>query len=92
MLVIWSVVILDAAWRGFIHCLCVQLQKGEPSEADEDDSPDVLQPAQLYAPKSLVLVSRLDHAEVFRVRWTHTKLHMTESKTSQASTVRFLLF
>uniref|UniRef100_A0A671RRT0 Myotubularin-related protein 5-like n=1 Tax=Sinocyclocheilus anshuiensis TaxID=1608454 RepID=A0A671RRT0_9TELE len=42
------------------------LQKGEPSEADEDDSPDVLQPAQLYAPKSLVLVSRLDHTEVFR--------------------------
>uniref|UniRef100_A0A673K4F2 Myotubularin-related protein 5-like n=1 Tax=Sinocyclocheilus rhinocerous TaxID=307959 RepID=A0A673K4F2_9TELE len=30
------------------------------------DSPDVLQPAQLYAPKSLVLVSRLDHTEVFR--------------------------
>uniref|UniRef100_A0A8C2FXG9 SET binding factor 1 n=1 Tax=Cyprinus carpio TaxID=7962 RepID=A0A8C2FXG9_CYPCA len=43
-----------------------QLQKGEPSEADEDDSPDVLQPAQLYAPKSLVLVSFLDHTEVFR--------------------------
>lgn len=43
-----------------------QLQKGEPSEADEDDSPDVLQPAQLYAPRSLVLVSRLDHTEVFR--------------------------
>uniref|UniRef100_A0A8C1L6N2 SET binding factor 1 n=1 Tax=Cyprinus carpio TaxID=7962 RepID=A0A8C1L6N2_CYPCA len=40
--------------------------KGEPSEADEDESPDVLQPAQLYAPKSLVLVSRLDHTEVFR--------------------------
>uniref|UniRef100_A0A672RXT7 Myotubularin-related protein 5-like n=1 Tax=Sinocyclocheilus grahami TaxID=75366 RepID=A0A672RXT7_SINGR len=36
------------------------------SEADEDESPDVLQPAQLYAPKSLVLVSRLDHTEVFR--------------------------
>ncbi|XP_016412023.1 myotubularin-related protein 5 isoform X3 [Sinocyclocheilus rhinocerous] len=43
-----------------------QLQKGEASEADEDESPDVLQPAQLYAPKSLVLVSRLDHTEVFR--------------------------
>ncbi|XP_051546862.1 myotubularin-related protein 5-like [Myxocyprinus asiaticus] len=41
-------------------------QKDVPSEADEDDSPDVLQPAQLYAPKSLVLVSRLDHTEVFR--------------------------
>ncbi|KAF5897194.1 myotubularin-related protein 5 isoform X5, partial [Clarias magur] len=43
-----------------------QLQKEEPSEADEDESPDLLQPAQLYAPKSLVLVSRLDHTEVFR--------------------------
>uniref|UniRef100_A0A8C0Y877 SET binding factor 1 n=1 Tax=Cyprinus carpio carpio TaxID=630221 RepID=A0A8C0Y877_CYPCA len=43
-----------------------QVCKGEPSEADEDDSPDVLQPAQLYAPKSLVLVSFLDHTEVFR--------------------------
>ncbi|KAA0720622.1 Myotubularin-related protein 5 SET-binding factor 1 [Triplophysa tibetana] len=41
-------------------------QKGESSEADEDDGPDVLQPAQLYAPRSLVLVSRLDHTEVFR--------------------------
>lgn len=26
------------------------------------------QPGQLFAPKTLVLVSRLDHAEVFRVR------------------------
>ncbi|KAM9468002.1 myotubularin-related protein 5 isoform 2-T2 [Clarias gariepinus] len=43
-----------------------QLQNEEPSEADEDESPDLLQPAQLYAPKSLVLVSRLDHTEVFR--------------------------
>ncbi|XP_034168951.2 myotubularin-related protein 5 isoform X1 [Pangasianodon hypophthalmus] len=43
-----------------------QLQKEEPSEADEDESPDLIQPAQLYAPKSLVVVSRLDHTEVFR--------------------------
>ncbi|XP_035383632.1 myotubularin-related protein 5 isoform X2 [Electrophorus electricus] len=43
-----------------------QLQK-EPSEADEDETPELLQtPAQLYGPKSLVLVSRLDHTEVFR--------------------------
>uniref|UniRef100_A0AAR2LMY7 SET binding factor 1 n=1 Tax=Pygocentrus nattereri TaxID=42514 RepID=A0AAR2LMY7_PYGNA len=35
-------------------------------EADEDETPELLQPAQLYAPKSLVLVSRLDHTEVFR--------------------------
>ncbi|XP_027007649.2 myotubularin-related protein 5 isoform X2 [Tachysurus fulvidraco] len=43
-----------------------QLKKEEPSEADEDESPDLVQPEQLYAPKSLVLVSRLDHTEVFR--------------------------
>uniref|UniRef100_A0A671RR09 Myotubularin-related protein 5-like n=1 Tax=Sinocyclocheilus anshuiensis TaxID=1608454 RepID=A0A671RR09_9TELE len=52
------------------YCACFTFWKSvenpQPSEADEDDSPDVLQPAQLYAPKSLVLVSRLDHTEVFR--------------------------
>lgn len=58
-------------FEGVLFVVFVQLQKGEPSEADEDESPDVLQPAQLYAPKSLVLVSRLDHTEVFRVRETH---------------------
>uniref|UniRef100_A0A4W4GN67 SET binding factor 1 n=1 Tax=Electrophorus electricus TaxID=8005 RepID=A0A4W4GN67_ELEEL len=52
------------------YCACFTfwetLQK-EPSEADEDETPELLQtPAQLYGPKSLVLVSRLDHTEVFR--------------------------
>ncbi|XP_062850803.1 myotubularin-related protein 5 isoform X2 [Trichomycterus rosablanca] len=41
-------------------------QKKDPREADEDESPELVQPAQLYAPKSLVVVSRLDHTEVFR--------------------------
>ncbi|KAJ8411204.1 hypothetical protein AAFF_G00172100 [Aldrovandia affinis] len=41
-------------------------QKSVPSEADEDDDPGIIQPAQLFAPKSLVLVSQLDHADVFR--------------------------
>ncbi|KAJ8373467.1 hypothetical protein SKAU_G00040470 [Synaphobranchus kaupii] len=35
-------------------------------DEDEDDDPGIIQPAQLFAPKSLVLVSRLDHADVFR--------------------------
>ena len=48
------------------------MQKAEASEADEDEVPGVLQPAQVFAPKSLVLVSRLDHTEVFRVGHTHT--------------------
>uniref|UniRef100_A0A672RY59 Myotubularin-related protein 5-like n=1 Tax=Sinocyclocheilus grahami TaxID=75366 RepID=A0A672RY59_SINGR len=52
------------------YCACFtfweSVENPQASEADEDESPDVLQPAQLYAPKSLVLVSRLDHTEVFR--------------------------
>lgn len=49
--------------------LCVQLQKAKPSEVDEvDEEPAVVQSAQVFAPKSLVLVSRLDYTEVFRVR------------------------
>lgn len=52
--------------------LCVQLQKAEASEADEvDEEPAVVQSAQVFAPKSLVLVSRLDYTEAFRVRHTH---------------------
>ncbi|XP_056131737.1 myotubularin-related protein 5 isoform X2 [Lampris incognitus] len=43
-----------------------QLQKAEASEVDEDEEPGVDQPAHIFAPKSLVLVSRLDHTEVFR--------------------------
>ncbi|NXS95097.1 MTMR5 protein, partial [Jacana jacana] len=39
--------------------------EGEEEEGEEEPS-SPLQPAQLFAPKSLVLVSRLDHAEVFR--------------------------
>uniref|UniRef100_A0A4W5RBF6 SET binding factor 1 n=1 Tax=Hucho hucho TaxID=62062 RepID=A0A4W5RBF6_9TELE len=42
------------------------LQKAEASEVDEDEVPGLVQPTQVYAPKSLVLVSRLDHTEVFR--------------------------
>ncbi|XP_035280334.1 myotubularin-related protein 5 isoform X2 [Anguilla anguilla] len=43
-----------------------QPQKSLSSEAYEDDDPGLIKPTQLYAPKSLVLVSRLDHHEVFR--------------------------
>lgn len=51
-------------WEGLDNPL---LQKAEASEADEvDEEPAVTQPAKVFAPKSLVLVSRLDHTEVFR--------------------------
>uniref|UniRef100_A0A8C3NJ07 Uncharacterized protein n=1 Tax=Geospiza parvula TaxID=87175 RepID=A0A8C3NJ07_GEOPR len=35
-------------------------------ELEKEEASSLVQPAQLFAPKSLVLVSRLDHAEVFR--------------------------
>ncbi|XP_019113408.1 myotubularin-related protein 5 isoform X1 [Larimichthys crocea] len=51
-------------WEGLDNS---QLQKAEASEADEvDEGPAVVQSAQVFAPKSLVLVSRLDYTEVFR--------------------------
>ncbi|XP_019721582.1 myotubularin-related protein 5 [Hippocampus comes] len=44
-----------------------QLQKARTSDVDEvDEDPTVIQPAQVFAPKSLVLVSRLDYTDVFR--------------------------
>ncbi|XP_059181407.1 myotubularin-related protein 5 isoform X1 [Centropristis striata] len=51
-------------WEGLDN---PQLQKVEASEVDEvDEDLAVVQPAQVFAPKSLVLVSRLDYTEVFR--------------------------
>ncbi|XP_041326202.1 myotubularin-related protein 5 [Pyrgilauda ruficollis] len=41
-------------------------RNGEGEEEEEEEASSLVQPAQLFAPKSLVLVSRLDHAEVFR--------------------------
>ncbi|XP_067346350.1 myotubularin-related protein 5 isoform X5 [Channa argus] len=42
-------------------------QKAEASEVDEvDEEPAVVQPVKVFAPKSLVLVSRLDYTDVFR--------------------------
>ncbi|CAI5786790.1 Hypothetical predicted protein [Podarcis lilfordi] len=43
-----------------------QLQNHLRNEEEEGEVAALIQPAQLFAPKSLVLVSRLDHAEVFR--------------------------
>ncbi|KAK2858733.1 hypothetical protein Q5P01_003353 [Channa striata] len=51
-------------WEGLDN---PQLQKAEASEADEvDEELAVVQPAKVFAPKSLVLVSRLDYTDVFR--------------------------
>uniref|UniRef100_A0A8B9LKB6 SET binding factor 1 n=1 Tax=Astyanax mexicanus TaxID=7994 RepID=A0A8B9LKB6_ASTMX len=55
------------------YCACftfwesVENPQVRERETDEDETLVLSQPEQLYAPKSLVLVSRLDHTEMFRV-------------------------
>lgn len=47
-----------------------QGSKGIGADGDEDEEPEedsLIQPAQVFAPKSLILVSRLDYPEIFRV-------------------------
>ncbi|XP_076011746.1 myotubularin-related protein 13 isoform X2 [Genypterus blacodes] len=62
--------------RHFCSCLTffeaeVNLQVSKNMEADEDEDEEaeedsLIQPAQVFAPKSLILVSRLDFPEIFR--------------------------
>ncbi|XP_028999555.1 myotubularin-related protein 13 isoform X2 [Betta splendens] len=59
--------------RHFCSCLTfyeaeVNLQGSKNIEADgdEDEEDGLIQPAQVFAPKSLILVSRLDYPEIFR--------------------------
>uniref|UniRef100_A0A8C1FKQ8 SET binding factor 2 n=1 Tax=Cyprinus carpio carpio TaxID=630221 RepID=A0A8C1FKQ8_CYPCA len=54
-------------------CSCLTFFEAETLEADGDVAEDVdeeedglIQPAQIFAPKSLILVSRLDYPEIFR--------------------------
>uniref|UniRef100_A0A5S6L8J3 Eukaryotic translation initiation factor 3 subunit M n=1 Tax=Xenopus tropicalis TaxID=8364 RepID=A0A5S6L8J3_XENTR len=54
------------------YCACltfyeaeINLQQQREGETEEEDS-GLIQPAQVFAPKSLVLVSRLDYPEIFR--------------------------
>lgn len=42
----------------------IEADGDEDEEAEEDG---LIQPAQVFAPKSLILVSRLDYPEIFRV-------------------------
>uniref|UniRef100_A0A8C8S894 SET binding factor 1 n=1 Tax=Pelusios castaneus TaxID=367368 RepID=A0A8C8S894_9SAUR len=50
------------------YCACFTFWEASHSRNgdEEEESSSLIQPAQLFAPKSLVLVSRLDHTEVFR--------------------------
>ncbi|KAM4630844.1 myotubularin-related protein 13 isoform 1-T1 [Polymixia lowei] len=62
--------------RHYCSCLTfyeaeVNLQGSKTIEADGDDDEEeeedgLIQPAQVFAPKSLILVSRLDYPEIFR--------------------------
>ncbi len=57
--------------------VCFRFQGSKTLEADGDGAEDVdeeeeeedglIQPAQIFAPKSLILISRLDYPEIFRV-------------------------
>lgn len=46
----------------------IEADGDEDEEAEEDG---LIQPAQAFAPKSLILVSRLDYPEIFRVIKAH---------------------
>ncbi|XP_071257712.1 myotubularin-related protein 13-like isoform X4 [Salvelinus alpinus] len=58
--------------RHYCSCLTfyeaeVNLQGTKTTDADEDEEEDgLIQPSQVFAPKSLILVSRLDYPEIFR--------------------------
>uniref|UniRef100_A0AAY4D323 SET binding factor 2 n=1 Tax=Denticeps clupeoides TaxID=299321 RepID=A0AAY4D323_9TELE len=55
------------------YCSCLTFYEAEGSKAmevdgeeDEGEEDGLIQPAQVFAPKSLILVSRLDYPEIFR--------------------------
>lgn len=53
----------------------IQGTKTLQGDEDEDEEEDgLIQPAQVFAPKSLILVSRLDFPEIFRVKHKHELL------------------
>uniref|UniRef100_A0A8C1RXM0 SET binding factor 2 n=1 Tax=Cyprinus carpio TaxID=7962 RepID=A0A8C1RXM0_CYPCA len=69
----FTVVLTDIdSERHFCSCLTffeaeVNLQvRLRPSEDVDEEEDGLIQPAQIFAPKSLILVSRLDYPEIFR--------------------------
>uniref|UniRef100_A0A8D3C2X9 SET binding factor 2 n=1 Tax=Scophthalmus maximus TaxID=52904 RepID=A0A8D3C2X9_SCOMX len=50
-------------------CSCLTFYESIEADGDEDEEAEedgLIQPAQVFAPKSLILVSRLDYPEIFR--------------------------
>uniref|UniRef100_A0A8C4EJ41 SET binding factor 2 n=1 Tax=Dicentrarchus labrax TaxID=13489 RepID=A0A8C4EJ41_DICLA len=51
------------------YCSCLTFYESIEADGDEDEEAEedgLIQPAQVFAPKSLILVSRLDYPEIFR--------------------------
>ncbi|TRY83188.1 hypothetical protein DNTS_000685, partial [Danionella cerebrum] len=44
----------------------LQADENVPADEEEEEEDGLIQPAQLFSPKSLILVSRLDYPEIFR--------------------------
>lgn len=58
------------SWTESASILMFQGSKSIEADGDEDEESEengLIQPAQVFAPKSLILVSRLDYPEIFRV-------------------------
>lgn len=58
-------------WNSFFLVVIFQGSKSIEADGDEDEEAEedgLIQPAQVFAPKSLILVSRLDYPEIFRVK------------------------
>lgn len=56
-----------SAWDFFLLInWSVSVFKGKEIEGEEESG--LIPPAEVFAPKSLVLVSRLDYPEIFRVK------------------------
>lgn len=48
----------------------------EVEDEEEEEENGLIQPAQVFAPKSLILVSRLDFPEIFRVMLNTNTFHV----------------
>uniref|UniRef100_A0AAY4D333 SET binding factor 2 n=1 Tax=Denticeps clupeoides TaxID=299321 RepID=A0AAY4D333_9TELE len=63
----FTVVLTDIdSSRHYCSCLTFYEAMEVDGEEDEGEEDGLIQPAQVFAPKSLILVSRLDYPEIFR--------------------------
>lgn len=62
--------------------------RGDGDEDEEEDG--LIQPAQAFAPKSLILVSRLDFPEIFRVTQTNMNVIFSVLSTERLLSLKFI--